>query len=54
MGKSYRRDAKNDHWRKAKQEKSSKSQKHNKPPKNEKSYSPFSDSIEHHESFSGA
>ena len=53
MGKSYRRDAKNDHWRKAKQEKSSKSQKHNKP-KDEKSYSPFSDPIEYHESWVGA
>ena len=53
MGKSYKLNAKNNQWRRAKQEKSSKSQKHNKP-KDEKSYSPFSDPIEYHESWVGA
>jgi hypothetical protein len=49
MGKSYRKDARNDSWRKAKQQKHSKSHSGGKS----KSYSPFEDPSEYHESFAG-
>jgi hypothetical protein len=54
MGKSYRKDAKNDQWRRKKQEKQlkkwQKPQRRGDSPDKEK-YSPFNDSQEYHESF---
>lgn len=57
MGKSYRRDSKNENWRKAKQQKDSKKFHPTYRDVNESEnqhYSPFDDSQDYHESFGDA
>jgi hypothetical protein len=57
MGKSFRHDAHNPKWRKAKQQKQNKhgGKQEPTPDTNERDrYSPFDDPPEYHESFAGA
>jgi len=51
MGKSYRNDAKNDRWRKAKQHRNDKNKSQKFIQDNNRPYRPSDDPLEYHESF---